>query len=57
MRESPRVGISGRVQVIKDLLSLCEMKRGKENKAVVASNIMYVVGQSPRCCAVAPHTQ
>merc|ERR1719486_564815 len=36
------------VQVIKDLLSLCEMKRGKENKAVVATNIMYVVGQYPR---------
>merc|ERR1719482_2198357 len=36
------------VSVVKDLLSLCEMKRGKENKAVVASNIMYVVGQYPR---------
>jgi len=36
------------VTVIKDLLGLCEMKRGKENKAVVASNIMYVVGQYPR---------
>lgn len=36
------------VSVIKELLSLCEMKRGKENKAVVASNIMYVVGQYPR---------
>merc|ERR1719217_194491 len=36
------------VSVIKDLLSLCELKRGKENKAVVASNIMYVVGQYPR---------
>jgi len=36
------------VSVIKDLLSLCEMKRGKENKAVCASNIMYVVGQYPR---------
>jgi len=36
------------VTVIKDLLSLCEMKRGKDNKAVVASNIMYVVGQYPR---------
>eukprot|EP00933_Yihiella_yeosuensis_P042194 TRINITY_DN36729_c0_g1_i1.p1 TRINITY_DN36729_c0_g1~~TRINITY_DN36729_c0_g1_i1.p1 ORF type:complete len:698 (+),score=149.30 TRINITY_DN36729_c0_g1_i1:107-2095(+) len=36
------------VSVIKDLLSLCEMKRGKDNKAVVASNIMYVVGQYPR---------
>ena len=29
------------------MLSLCESKRGKDNKAVVASNIMYVVGQFP----------
>ena len=36
------------VFVIKDLLELCANKRGKENKAVVASNIMYVVGQYPR---------
>lgn len=36
------------VTVIRDLLALCEMKRGKDNKAVVASNIMYVVGQYPR---------
>ena len=36
------------VSVIKDLLSLTEMKRGKDNKAVVASNIMYIVGQYPR---------
>ncbi|SOV03926.1 probable CRM1 - nuclear export factor, exportin [Ustilago sp. UG-2017a] len=36
------------VTVIKDLLGLCEMKRGKDNKAVVASNIMYIVGQYPR---------
>eukprot|EP00667_Euglena_gracilis_P000862 EG_transcript_863 len=36
------------VAVIKDLLGLCEMMRGKENKAVIASNIMYVVGQYPR---------
>uniref|UniRef100_A0A7S3KVF6 Importin N-terminal domain-containing protein n=1 Tax=Amphora coffeiformis TaxID=265554 RepID=A0A7S3KVF6_9STRA len=36
------------VTVIKDLLGLCEQKRGKDNKAVVASNIMYVVGQYPR---------
>ncbi|CAM9830433.1 unnamed protein product, partial [Ectocarpus sp. 12 AP-2014] len=36
------------VTVIKDLLNLVEMKRGKDNKAVVASNIMYVVGQYPR---------
>ncbi len=36
------------VTVIKDLLGLCEYKRGKDNKAVIASNIMYVVGQYPR---------
>uniref|UniRef100_A0A7S2AWL8 Importin N-terminal domain-containing protein n=1 Tax=Octactis speculum TaxID=3111310 RepID=A0A7S2AWL8_9STRA len=36
------------VIVIKDLLGLCEDKRGKDNKAVIASNIMYVVGQYPR---------
>lgn len=36
------------VTVIKELLSLTEMKRGKDNKAVVASNIMYIVGQYPR---------
>ena len=36
------------MRVIKDLLLLCEQKRGKDHKAVVASNIMYVVGQYPR---------
>ncbi|KAL6069759.1 Exportin-1 [Balamuthia mandrillaris] len=36
------------VTVIKELLGLCEMKRGKDNKAVIASNIMYIVGQYPR---------
>jgi exportin-1 len=36
------------VAIIKELLALCEAKRGKNNKAVVASNIMYVVGQYPR---------
>jgi exportin-1 len=36
------------VTVIKGLLNLCEMKKGKNNKAIVASNIMYVVGQYPR---------
>ena len=36
------------VTVIKDLLALTDKKRGKDNKAVVASNIMYVVGQYPR---------
>lgn len=34
--------------VIKDLLGLCEQKKGKDNKAIIASNIMYVVGQYPR---------
>jgi hypothetical protein len=33
------------VRVIKDLLNLCEQKKGKDHKAVIASNIMYVVGQ------------
>eukprot|EP00298_Acanthocystis_sp_HF-20_P013751 c20491_g1_i2.p1 GENE.c20491_g1_i2~~c20491_g1_i2.p1 ORF type:complete len:1085 (+),score=397.60 c20491_g1_i2:187-3441(+) len=36
------------VSVIRDLLSLCDIKPGKDNKAVIASNIMYVVGQYPR---------
>ncbi|KAJ3415020.1 Karyopherin transporter [Chytridiales sp. JEL 0842] len=36
------------VNFIKYLLTLCEQKRGKDNKAVVASNIMYIVGQYPR---------
>jgi len=36
------------VCVIKDLLRMCEEQKGKDNKAVVASNIMYIVGQYPR---------
>ncbi|XP_010930169.1 protein EXPORTIN 1A isoform X1 [Elaeis guineensis] len=36
------------VLVIRDLLNLCEITRGKDNKAVIASNIMYVVGQYPK---------
>nr|XP_043627254.1 protein EXPORTIN 1A-like [Erigeron canadensis] len=36
------------VMVIRDLLNLCEIIKGKDNKAVIASNIMYVVGQYPR---------
>ena len=36
------------VRVIRRLLGLCEMKRGKHHKAVIAANIMYVVGQYPR---------
>uniref|UniRef100_A0A1J3F903 Exportin-1 n=1 Tax=Noccaea caerulescens TaxID=107243 RepID=A0A1J3F903_NOCCA len=36
------------VMVIRDLLNLCEIVKGKDNKAVIASNIMYVVGQYSR---------
>ena len=36
------------VGVIRDLLSLCERTKGKDNKAIIASNIMWVVGQYPR---------
>ncbi|KAI0262870.1 CRM1 C terminal-domain-containing protein [Gloeopeniophorella convolvens] len=36
------------IHVIKNLLSLNEIQRGKDNKVVVASNIMYLVGQYPR---------
>nr|XP_029117536.1 protein EXPORTIN 1A isoform X2 [Elaeis guineensis] len=36
------------VLVIRDLLNLTEITKGKDNKAVIASNIMYVVGQYPR---------
>lgn len=35
------------VQVVKELLNLCEKKSGKTNKAHVASDIMYVVGSFP----------
>lgn len=27
---------------------MCEQKRGKDNKAIIASNIMYIVGQYPK---------
>ena len=33
---------------IRVLLNLCEIIKGKGNKAICASNIMYVVGQYPR---------
>ena len=36
------------VSVIRDLLRLCENTRAKDDKATIASNIMYVVGQYPR---------
>jgi exportin-1 len=36
------------VTVIKELLNLCEKTTGKSSKALVAADIMYVVGQFPR---------
>lgn len=36
------------ITIIKDLLYLCDTKKGKDNKAVIASNIMFIVGQYPR---------
>ena len=38
------------VTVIRDLLNLCEITRGKDNKAVIASNIMC----APAPAAAAP---
>jgi len=35
------------VSVVKELLNLCEKTQGKGNKAHIASDIMYVVGQFP----------
>ena len=35
------------VSVVKELLKLCEKTQGKSNKAIIASDIMYVVGQFP----------
>ena len=36
------------VHVIRELLNLCEIKKGKDTKAVIAANIMYVCGQYPQ---------
>lgn len=36
------------ITVIKGLLELVEKKHGKDNKAAIAGNIMYVCGQYPR---------
>ena len=35
------------VQIVKELLNLCEKTHGKSNKALVAADIMYVVGSFP----------
>jgi exportin-1 len=36
------------VTAIKDLLGMCEQTLGKDNTAVITSNIMYIVGRYPR---------
>lgn len=36
------------VAVIRDLLKLCDLKKGKENKAAVASNIMRLRSIAPQ---------
>jgi len=36
------------VIVIKELLNLVDQKKGKNNKAQIAADIMHVVGQFPR---------
>lgn len=36
------------IQMLKSLLWFCDVKRGKENKALIASMIMYINGQYPR---------
>ena len=35
------------ISTLRNILHLCELKRGKNSKAVIASCIMYVVGQYP----------
>ena len=35
------------VTALKDLLYLCELRKKKKDKAIIASNIMFVVGQYP----------
>ena len=36
------------IKTLKNLLTLVENKRGKEAKATIAANIMYLVGQFPK---------
>ncbi|RNF11538.1 putative exportin 1 [Trypanosoma rangeli] len=36
------------VVIVRGLLDLCKEMQGKENRAVIASNIMFVVGRYPR---------
>ena len=35
------------ITTLKNLLQLCEIKKKKKNKAIIASNIMFIVGQYP----------
>ena len=46
------------VNFLQELLGLCEVKRGKHHKAIIASDIMYIVGQYPRflrCACLVAH--
>ncbi len=36
------------IKTLKNLLTLVEQRRGKEAKATIAANIMYLVGQFPK---------
>ena len=40
------------VTVIRDLLNLCEVTRGKDNKAVIASNIMWVAASAAQLASI-----
>ena len=42
------------VTVIRDLLNLCEITRGKDNKAVIASNIMCALSLTVVFCSYVP---
>ena len=35
------------VELIKNLLNLVEKNKGKDRKAIIATDIMYIVGQYP----------
>ncbi|RNF13654.1 putative exportin 1 [Trypanosoma conorhini] len=43
------------VVIIRGLLDLCKEMQGKENRAVIASNIMFVVGRYPRFLRTHPN--
>ncbi|EZG78145.1 putative exportin 1-like protein [Gregarina niphandrodes] len=44
----PKTELNFLLVVLRALLGLCQQKSGKENKALIAAMIMYVMGQFPR---------